>query len=350
MPAKITVPCLLTDEEWGWLTASAANSGLPDEGKAFRCCVNFLAQGATDAVAVGTALAAAGATERPIELAGSQSEWMATASVECGFASVGAFASAVKACVPLDPAEVFGVIRCKTATGEGAAGVVDASTACAGAQQALAAAEVQPEPAAAAAAPTQTGCVVDCGSGHTSVMFYSTGGATGSTVRQLKRGWFTHADGGNLPITDILPDASGGAFQGTTLEARLEEFIANLNRVLKDEDISGLSSLFVGATGGMRECIAEGKVGEAEIGIIRCGFETAFASEQMSVVKFEVLTGDQEATWEHDAAQIIWGGDAAKTMFRRWKVDAARAEGLGALVSDFDVSEGAGGAARRGNI
>ena len=145
--------------------------------------------------------------------------------------------------------------------------------------------------------PVQTGCVVDCGSGHTSVMFYSTGGSAGSAVRQVKRAWFKHVDGGNLPITDILPDASGGAFQGTTLEGRLEEFIVNLKRVLKEQDISDLSSLYVGATGGMRECIAQGKIGDAEIGIIRSGFETAFASEQMSVVKFEVLTGGQEATW-----------------------------------------------------
>jgi hypothetical protein len=164
-------------------------------------------------------------------------------------------------------------------------------------------------------APPQSGCVVDCGSGHTSVMFYSTGGAAGFEVQQVKRAWFKHVDGGNLPLTDILPDASGGAFQGTTLEERLQEFIANLKRVLKEQGISDLSSLYIGATGGMRESIAQGKMGEAEVAVIRSGFEAAFTSEQMSVVRFEVLTGEQEARWEIDAAQIIWGGDAAKQMF-----------------------------------
>lgn len=138
MPRKITVACLLTDEEWGWLTTSAANSGLPDEGKAFRCCVNFLAQDSTHAVVVGRE---AIATERPIELAASQREWMLKASVAHGAASMEAFASAiVQACMPLDPGQVFGVIRCKTATdAAGVAGVANASTACAGAQKALAA-------------------------------------------------------------------------------------------------------------------------------------------------------------------------------------------------------------------
>ena len=138
MPGKITVTCLLTDEEWGWLTTSAANSGLPDEGKAFRCCVNFLAQDSTHAVVIGRD---AVATERPIELAASQSEWMAKASVAHGAANMQSFASAiVQACIPLDPGQVFGVIRCKTATdAAGVAGVADASTACVGAQKALAA-------------------------------------------------------------------------------------------------------------------------------------------------------------------------------------------------------------------
>jgi hypothetical protein len=138
MPGKITVACLLTDEEWGWLTTSAANSGLPDEGKAFRCCVNFLAQDSTHAVVIGRE---AVATERPIELAASQCEWMARASAAHGYSNIEAFASAiVQACIPLDPGQVFGVIRCKTATdAAGVAGVANASTTCVGAQKALAA-------------------------------------------------------------------------------------------------------------------------------------------------------------------------------------------------------------------
>lgn len=145
--------CQLNDEEWGWLTTSAANSGLPDEGKAFRCCVNFLAQDSTHVV-IGRGEAATNRRERPIELAASQIEWMAKTSVAHGATSTEAFASAiVQACIPLDPGQVFGVIRCKTANdAAGVAGVANASTACAGAQKALAA-----RSAAAAAAAMKSG-------------------------------------------------------------------------------------------------------------------------------------------------------------------------------------------------
>jgi hypothetical protein len=153
MPRKVYVACQLNDEEWGWLTTSAANSGLPDEGKAFRCCVNFLAQDSTHVV-IGRGEAATNRRERPIELAASQIEWMAKTSVAHGATSTEAFASAiVQACIPLDPGQVFGVIRCKTANdAAGVAGVANASTACAGAQKALAA-----RSAAAAAAAMKSG-------------------------------------------------------------------------------------------------------------------------------------------------------------------------------------------------
>ena len=81
--------------------------------------------------------------------------------------------------------------------------------------------------------PVHSGVVVDCGSGHTSLMFYSTGGECGSAVRQVRRQHLTHVDGGNLPLTDVLPGASGGAFQGTTLAERLDELITQLKRVIQ---------------------------------------------------------------------------------------------------------------------
>lgn len=85
-----------------------------------------------------------GATARLIELAPSQFEWMERVSAEHSFASAADFGSAVvQACKPLNSADVFGKIRRKTATGVGASGGVaalaDASTPCAGAQEALAA-------------------------------------------------------------------------------------------------------------------------------------------------------------------------------------------------------------------
>ena len=149
--SKVSLGALLSDTEWSWLTASATAADLPDEGKAFRCCVNFLAQ-TGDGGAVAEALAAAAAaadnpaadtSAHSIALAGSQSEWMLSASAARGFTSPEAFASTVvRACIAVDdPAAVFGVVRCKTATvarGDAdVAGLADASTACAGAQEAL---------------------------------------------------------------------------------------------------------------------------------------------------------------------------------------------------------------------
>jgi hypothetical protein len=171
----------------------------------------------------------------------------------------------------------------------------------------------------ASGASSSRGVVVDCGSGHTSIMFYAMGGKAGPGVRQVKRCWLKHNDGGNLALTDIMPSASGGAFKGTTLASRLDEFIQNLVGMLEQQQhAAGWSSssntscvLHIGATGGVREKIAQGELGEEDVEIIRDGFERAFA-DRMSVVKFEVITGGQEATWEHAAAQIIWGANARK--------------------------------------
>ena len=103
------------------------------------------------------------------------------------------------------------------------------------------------------------------------------------------------------------------------MAARLQEFIHNLRGVLDDElQLSGADapccSLYIGATGGMREKLAQGQIGEGEVEAIRAGFERSFA-DRMRVVKFEVITGKQEAAWEYEAAQAIWGGDLAPKMF-----------------------------------
>lgn len=166
---------------------------------------------------------------------------------------------------------------------------------------------------------SKTGIVVDCGSGHTSIMTYATGGEVAAGVRQVRRSWLRHVDGGNLPLSDIVPSASGGAFAGTTLASRLEEFILILAGVLEQENAIGDGApqppcvLFVGATGGLREEIARGRLTDGDVATIRAGFERAFAA-RVAAVRFEVLSGEQEATWEYDAAQIIWGG-AARTIF-----------------------------------
>jgi hypothetical protein len=58
----------------------------------------------------------------------------------------------------------------------------------------------------------------------------------------------------------------------------------------------------------MREKMAQGEMGAAEVATIRSGFARSFSADTM--VTFDVLTGAQEATWEHMAAQVLWGGSA----------------------------------------
>ena len=154
--SKVSLDALLADDEWAWLTASATEARLPDEGKAFRCCVNFLAQSQAADVHVAEALSASttdAASRQPtgdhkpraVDLAASQIEWMRSASAQSGVSSIESFASTVvQACMKVDDrTAIFGVVRCKTATasrGDGdVAGLADTSTVCAGAQEALAA-------------------------------------------------------------------------------------------------------------------------------------------------------------------------------------------------------------------
>ena len=138
--AKTVVSALLTNYEWAWLGEVVAEFGLPEEGKAFRCCVNFLAQ--TGAERCRLACHAAGRPNHGIEthdleLACSQMEWVQAACDRFlpNVIPPTKYAGAVIAvCMELpEPELIFGVIRCKTQTGP-----ATADTQCAGAQEALA--------------------------------------------------------------------------------------------------------------------------------------------------------------------------------------------------------------------
>ena len=139
---KETIAALLSDDAWLWLRGAAAQFSLPDEGKAFRCCINFLAQqnvdafGLLDAAGTTTTVAAAGnVSPRAIELAGSQLEWIRTTSSNAGSSPEVYAGAVVQACAAVEPiSSIFAVIRCKTKTG---AVLATADTPCAGAQAAL---------------------------------------------------------------------------------------------------------------------------------------------------------------------------------------------------------------------
>jgi hypothetical protein len=169
------------------------------------------------------------------------------------------------------------------------------------------------------------------------------------------------------------------------------------------------TSLYIGATGGVREKMTQGQMGDLELDQMRTGFERAFASDGasdfMATVKFEgrsspliclplslplpatrnampflaspchaipyhtiplevhhvrrptlvhgspphpvVLSGAQEATWEHEAAEIIW--DESHKFF---PAAAAAADAAGELAPHVGLFSGGGKSmqlARRGS-
>ena len=141
--------------------------------------------------------------------------------------------------------------------------------------------------------------LVDCGSGHTGIHFYS---VRDGALTQHARASLRHADGGNLPITDCLTTTNNSG-----------EFIEQLDALLSlQHDADGFTPdiLYVGATGGVRSSLDKGTITEAQLEAFRTALASAFDG-RMRVVKFEVLTGAQEAAWELDAAQAIWGGKAS---------------------------------------
>lgn len=159
-----------------------------------------------------------------------------------------------------------------------------------------------------------TGAVVDCGSGHTSLTFYSTTPGSATEVVELGRAYVKHAvDGGNLALTDIIPGSKGRAFRGTTLAARTAEFIAAIDQALTTpvsvrtrkaiQLPAPVDFLYVGATGGVRDALATARMTQGDIAATRAAFIAAF-NAKVPVVKFEVLPGADEARWELQGAEV----------------------------------------------
>ena len=110
------------------------------------------------------------------------------------------------------------------------------------------------------------------------------------------------ADGENLPLTDCLASGDFTAFLDALASALAGERAA-----------SGFAPdlLYVGATGGVREAVETGQITPEQVVAFRSALVRAFGGGVATHrVQFEVLSGEQEATWELEAAQIIWGGSS----------------------------------------
>ena len=136
------------------------------------------------------------------------------------------------------------------------------------------------------------GVMVDCGSGHTSIMCY-THTAGGQTNQHAKLS--IRQKGGNYPLTD--------AFSNDTTA----HFIHQLNQALSTLIDFHPDVLFVGATGGVRKAIQNNDITQAQVEAFVDQLTAAF-SATVNVVQFQVLDGTTEARYELKAAQLIWGG------------------------------------------
>lgn len=123
--------------EWEWLVGRASAHGLPDAGKAFRCCLNYAAQAPGVAGACRERLQAL--TSSPplprqatrLELADGQASWLVDLSGTLGLtaaavALVGHCSDAVES-----DEVIFGVVRCKSATPAACEGALSAEAAIA---------------------------------------------------------------------------------------------------------------------------------------------------------------------------------------------------------------------------
>lgn len=104
----------LLDEHAGWLERMAEKHRLPDQGKAFRCCLMYI-QAKETALAAPTGDSPPTSGRTTLHLAPAQLEWLQQSSAQLKATTITHMAGAVcGACMAADEAEVFGVIRCKT--------------------------------------------------------------------------------------------------------------------------------------------------------------------------------------------------------------------------------------------
>lgn len=113
MDAKVALSVPFTEAETKFLESQALSYGLPDAGKALRCCINWSAQAA---VGLDIAPSDAAATSMSLHVAQSQSQYLQsiamTWNVDPGLVARAIVLAAMKA----PPDEVFQVVRCKSRT------------------------------------------------------------------------------------------------------------------------------------------------------------------------------------------------------------------------------------------
>lgn len=159
------------------------------------------------------------------------------------------------------------------------------------------------------------GMMLDCGSGHSSIIWYS---ECQGVIRQLRRSKLRLPEGGNYKITDAFERAVPIAESAAAFAGALRAEIADA----RSGGIEQPDIIYVGATGGLRNMLSDGRVAPAALREFETslldGLSGAFGG-QKSVAKFGVISGEEEAAWELAAAELIYG-DARNSMFSDAKV------------------------------
>ena len=159
-----------------------------------------------------------------------------------------------------------------------------------------------------AAAGPVTGMVVDCGSGHASVLWYAT---VDTGVKQLRRSRLqVAASKTQFKLADELAAASAA-----DLDERINRACWLLQSEMEAAEAEGLplpSYLFIGATGGVREVLSSGAVQREAFDQFAAAVQKHFG--HLERVRVLCLSGEQEAIWELKAARHIWG-PIAEAMF-----------------------------------
>lgn len=158
-------------------------------------------------------------------------------------------------------------------------------------------------PAAKASEASTTGLVLDCGSGHASIFWYET---KEGSVKQRRRSRLSYNDA-QYKLAEELIDDDG---LPERIQLAIGALRSEINLVAALGEIAPPTLLFVGATGGVREALADGRMTSQAVNEFSRAIEGAFIAT-IPHVRVTVLTGEQEATWELGAARAIWGARGA---------------------------------------
>ena len=154
-----------------------------------------------------------------------------------------------------------------------------------------------------------SGMILDCGSGHTSILWYS---RSSPKIRQLRRSKLKLQGGGNFKITDIFESHANSTFVAADFITRSAQIFADalraeIEEALTVEGIPAPDVILIGATGGLRNMLGDGRLSQSSVSEFERVLVSLLQDSSRRSTRFAVITGEQEAAWELAAAHLIYG-------------------------------------------